>query len=193
MVGNFFSDKRSARLHFEGLRRSLSPVQVAAASSAVHQRVLQWFTTEAPAGPIALFASQSFEVNTRPLFEALVDSHQLVMPLVVKGQKVLAWHLVRTWADLQPGVLGLLEPRGTLPQLETSAIGVFLVPGVAFGRDGSRLGRGAGYYDATLSLRSPTARLVGLTFDETLTDRVPTEAHDVNVQLVATPSALIVS
>ena len=54
-----------------------------------------------------------------------------------------------------------------------------LVPGLAFSRDGHRLGRGGGFYDRLLARRAREAVKVGVCFSLQLHDSIPSEAHDV--------------
>lgn len=65
---------------------------------------------------------------------------------------------------------------------------VVLVPGMAFGPDGSRLGRGAGYYDRFLA--GVDAEKVAMTTDVRITEGIPLEAHDIRVDWIATESGI---
>jgi 5-formyltetrahydrofolate cyclo-ligase len=97
------------------------------------------------------------------------------------------------WGEYQPGHLvaarfGLLEPPGPwLPPAALAEAGVVLVPALAVDRTGARLGRGRGFYDRTLVLRDPHARLIAVIRDEELLDEVPHEAHDVPMTHALTP------
>ena len=61
-----------------------------------------------------------------------------------------------------------------------------LVPGVAFDRDGRRLGYGGGYYDRLLPLLSRDATRIAGAFDLQIVDRVPAGPHDVAVDAIVT-------
>lgn len=97
------------------------------------------------------------------------------------------------WGEYRPGALvagrfGLLEPAE--PWLAAEAIAqasVVLVPALAVDRRGVRLGRGGGYYDRSLPLRSPGARLVAVVRDEEVVDALPSEPHDVRMTHALTP------
>jgi 5-formyltetrahydrofolate cyclo-ligase len=97
------------------------------------------------------------------------------------------------WGEYRPGQLvtarfGLLEPAGPwLPATTVAEAGVVLVPALAVDRAGTRLGRGRGFYDRTLVLRDPQARLIAVVRDEELLDEVPHEAHDVPMTHALTP------
>jgi 5-formyltetrahydrofolate cyclo-ligase len=64
-----------------------------------------------------------------------------------------------------------------------------VVPALAVGRDGTRLGRGGGYYDRALAHARPDAVLVAVVFDEELLEGVPAGPHDRRVTAVVTPTA----
>ncbi len=92
--------------------------------------------------------------------------------------------------QLETHRLGFEQPRLGAPMIAFDDVDVVLIPGLAFDRQGNRLGRGKGYYDALLAqLPVGTAR-VGVTVDELLVDEVPTEAHDQRVSWVATESGI---
>jgi 5-formyltetrahydrofolate cyclo-ligase len=63
-------------------------------------------------------------------------------------------------------------------------IDLFVVPGLGFTRDGKRLGRGGGYYDATLRAASERSRRVGLAFSDQVVDDLPVNDDDVRMDLV---------
>ena len=88
---------------------------------------------------------------------------------------------------LREGRFGLLEPAepgcpGTIGQAT-----VILVPALAVDRSGIRLGRGGGYYDRSLPLRAPGARLIAVVRDDELVAELPGEPHDVRMTHALTP------
>lgn len=71
-------------------------------------------------------------------------------------------------------------------KVELPALDVVVVPGVAFDRSGARLGRGGGFYDRFLkSLPEGTMR-IGACFSSQLLEQIPTDPHDLSVDLVVT-------
>jgi 5-formyltetrahydrofolate cyclo-ligase len=97
------------------------------------------------------------------------------------------------WGEYRPGQLvaarfGLLEPAGPwLPATALAEANVLFVPALAVDRTGARLGRGRGFYDRTLVLRNPDARLIAVVRDDELLDEVPHELHDVPMTHTLTP------
>jgi 5-formyltetrahydrofolate cyclo-ligase len=103
------------------------------------------------------------------------------------------------WGQYRPGGLvaarmGLQEPQE--PWLPTGAVAdaaVVFVPALAVDRAGVRLGRGAGFYDRTLSLARSSARLVAVVRDDELVDEIPAEPHDIPMTHALTPGLGLVA
>ena len=89
--------------------------------------------------------------------------------------------------DLQKGAFGIMEPTGTL-FTDYERIDVAIVPGVAFDRDGHRLGRGKGYYDRFLS-KVPLVYKIGVRFPSRLMDEVPADEYDILMDEIVTANA----
>jgi 5-formyltetrahydrofolate cyclo-ligase len=103
------------------------------------------------------------------------------------------------WGEYHPGSLvrarfGLREPAEPwLPIDAIAAATVVLVPALAVDRAGVRLGRGAGFYDRSLPLAAPMARLVAVVRDDELVDRLPAEPHDVRMTHALTPNGGLIA
>ena len=69
---------------------------------------------------------------------------------------------------------------------DAATIDLVVVPGVAFTAGGHRLGQGGGWYDRFLIGLRPGVARIGVCFAECLVDELPTEAHDVVMDLVLT-------
>jgi 5-formyltetrahydrofolate cyclo-ligase len=105
----------------------------------------------------------------------------------------LQWGIYRA-GDLVDARFGLREPEP--PWLGVEAIAsasVVLVPALAVDLAGVRLGRGAGFYDRSLSQADPAARLVAVVRDDELVDRLPGEDHDVPMTHALTPGRGLVA
>ena len=103
------------------------------------------------------------------------------------------------WGPYRPGDLvearfGLREPAEPwLPADAVAAAAVVLVPALAVDRAGVRLGRGAGFYDRSLALSDPAARLVAVVRDDEVLDKLPAEPHDVRMTHALTPQRGLVA
>jgi 5-formyltetrahydrofolate cyclo-ligase len=65
-----------------------------------------------------------------------------------------------------------------------------MVPGVAFDRNGARMGHGKGYYDKLLQHARLDAPLVALAFECQLFPEIPTAPHDIFMDKIITESAV---
>ena len=79
---------------------------------------------------------------------------------------------------------GIGEPTGE-EWTDLAAVELIAVPGVAFDREGNRMGRGRGFYDRLLK-STPNAVKIGLAYNFQMLDAIPTEPHDVKMNLVIT-------
>jgi 5-formyltetrahydrofolate cyclo-ligase len=69
-------------------------------------------------------------------------------------------------------------------------IDLILVPGLAFTRDGQRLGRGGGFYDRYLASLSTRVVKLGVCFQCQLVESLPLEAHDQQVHALVTENGI---
>lgn len=88
--------------------------------------------------------------------------------------------------SLVPGAFGIPQPQKGAPAVLPQAVDLCLVPCVAADKAGGRLGHGKGYYDTFLPLLRPGSTAVLCCFSWQLLARVPREAHDVRLPLLAT-------
>ncbi|OBF90682.1 5-formyltetrahydrofolate cyclo-ligase [Mycobacterium sp. 852002-51163_SCH5372311] len=94
---------------------------------------------------------------------------------------------------LAQGRWGLLEPlEPWLPESALAEAELVLVPALAVDRSGVRLGRGRGFYDRSLAVRHPHARLMAIVRDQELVDELPVEPHDVPLTHALTPRGGVV-
>ena len=143
------------------------------------------------AATVAAYVSVSHEPGTGPLLDALEAAGKRVVLPLLQPDGDLDWAAYAGSGGLRTARRGLLEPDG--PALGATAVAtadVVLVPGLAVGRDGMRLGRGGGSYDRALG-RVPvgTFTCVLLNSEEVLAS-VPHEDHDRSVTAVATEQGL---
>ena len=173
----------------DGLPRGPAPEATARGSAAVKERVLGLPPiAEAPTGStIALYLPLPGELDTEPLWEALfARGFRCVFPRVERESPLLHFYPLAPGEAVERGPLGVRQPPAR-EKIPLEAIDLFLVPGQAFDLQGGRLGRGKGYYDATLA-EAPRAERIGVAFDEQVVPLVPMLPHDVPLDWIVTPS-----
>lgn len=92
--------------------------------------------------------------------------------------------------DLVPGKYNIPEPRDRTRVISPESLELVIVPGVAFGEDGSRLGRGGGYYDRFLK-NAKNAVKIALCREMNLEKTVPCEEHDEFVGMIVTEKRVL--
>ena len=135
----------------------------------------------AGAGTVLLYASAfPEEIDTAPLLRfALARGQRLICPRVDREANRLRLHLIADPAhDLEPGTLGIPEPRRACPVVDPAEVDWALVPGLAFDAAGFRLGRGKGHYDRLLPTLRAEAPRWALALGPQWVDALPIEAHD---------------
>ncbi len=177
-------DKRETRRAFCVLRECLPPEEVAAASEALCQQLATWPLLREDSTVLTYLAFRS-EPDLGLLFSLRPDVRWIV-PRIAQRQIFLHPY---DPARLVRHRYGMLEPAADLPLVDPAALDVVLVPGVAFDRQGRRMGLGGGYYDRFLPT-TPALR-VGVAYDCSLTDELPCDERDQHVDWVITPTQII--
>lgn len=143
---------------------------------------------------ILYYVDARSEVRTRHyLPEALTHAKKIVVPYCVDGELEL-FHLA-SMEELELGMYRILEPRKDLrsvpeKRVDVQELDLIVVPGVAFDRNGGRMGHGFGYYDKLLWQARPETLLCALAFECQLFDEIPTESHDIFMDRLITEKAI---
>lgn len=84
-------------------------------------------------------------------------------------------------SDLVIGPHGVREPRPSDSKGPVPTPTAWIVPGLAFTRDGVRLGYGGGWYDRMLSASDGSALRIGVAYPFQVAKNLPYEPHDVRL------------
>lgn len=179
--------KEGARVHFKAVREGLSAGERRALDEAIARNVAA-LPEFAAADAVFTYLSFGAEVDTRGLIQRAWDAGKTVcLPRVVPGTREMRWYTAGSLDGLVRSPFGVEEPpddptREVLPA--DFARPVALVPGLAFDREGFRLGYGGGFYDTFLPAFPGTS--VGLIRACQLVDRLSVrDIHDAPVNIVA--------
>lgn len=93
-------------------------------------------------------------------------------------------------SDLCVGKFGIQEPIDTCTRINPRDVDLFLIPGIAFGKDKTRMGRGKGYYDQLLQGVSGTT--IGLCYNAQIYTSVVHDAKDVQLDIIVTETEIFV-
>jgi 5-formyltetrahydrofolate cyclo-ligase len=141
-----------------------------------------------PGSPVMAFHGFDDEPPTEALFEGVwAAGAELVLPRVEGDHLVPVTH--RRGEPLVASSFGVPEPTGAA--IDARGLPTVVVPGLAFDRDGRRLGYGVGYYDRFLADVGPDSLVIGACLHPQLVDELPTAGHDVGVDLVVTDREIV--
>ena len=137
---------------------------------------------------VLVYLPMSGEINLGPLLEADTETRFVATRTPDHGGELSVHEL---GGPLEVHRLGFLQPHSSARMVSPDEIDVALLPGLAFDLFGNRLGRGAGYFDRLLRATRQGAKLVGVVPTALVVDRLPTEAHDMPVDYLATEEGVI--
>ncbi len=142
---------------------------------------------------ILFYASFKTEVDTISIIEESLKSGKAVLvPKVDKANHILRIYEIKGLKEISPGYMGIPEPSLSSDRLrEINDVDLVIVPGVGFDRSGNRLGYGAGYYDILLSRIRGIVPIVALAYTEQLLDSIPSQKHDIKVDMIVTDEQVI--
>ncbi len=169
----------------KSLRTMLSDAEKLAAAERVFNR-LEKTAAFLMADKILMYHSLPDELSTHVFLKKWGTRKSFFLPRVNGvNLDILPYNESR----LELGSFHIEEPTGN-NCVNPAEIEVIIVPAVAYDRNGNRLGRGKGFYDRLLS--NTNAVKIGVGYDFQLFESLPTESHDIPVDIIITESEQIV-
>jgi 5-formyltetrahydrofolate cyclo-ligase len=180
------ADKAAWRARLYAARTALPPERLAAAADALRGHLLPRL---AAARRVAAYVPTGPEPGSLDLLDDLLERGTTVLLPVVRDDAGLDWAVYAGRSELVRGRLGMLEPTGRRRSGGTvTEADILLVPALAADHTGTRLGRGAGYYDRALAGVQAGTPVVALLHDGELVPRLPGDRWDRPVTAVSTPA-----
>lgn len=138
---------------------------------------------------VALYMAIAGEVNLDALFPVCWDrGMRTCIPVFNANARMYEMAEITPETRCIAGHYGIREPVSPIA-CARDHIDLITVPGVAFDRQGHRLGRGGGYYDRLLD--GFNGQTAAVAFDFQLLPTVPVEKHDQPVDVLVTETQLI--
>jgi 5-formyltetrahydrofolate cyclo-ligase len=177
--------KAELRKRLRGLRQT-APAEACLARSRAIATNLAELPELQTARHVALFwpIEARHEVDLRG-FDAQLRTRgaSVYYPSIDPDTREMTFRLVDDLATLEERGLGFAEPPADAA--EAGALDAIVVPCLAAGPSGHRLGYGAGFYDRTLP-RFASAFTVAVLYDYQLLAELPHDDHDVPVRALVT-------
>lgn len=173
-------DKQALRKEIRQKKRAMTEEQISSAS----RRLAELFFASASyqqAKTIYGYLPYNQEVRTVPMLEqALRDGKRVAVPKVY-GEEMRFIYL-EDLSQVEKGYAGIPEPIADAP-VACDPTALVLMPGLAFDRQGRRIGYGGGFYDRFLA-QEPEHPTLALCYEFQMCDSLPTEEFDVPVDCV---------
>lgn len=168
----------------------------------ITKRVLE--LPEIENGIVFAYASLSWEAGTDKILKALWKEKKSVFLPKVSG-KTMEFFLTCSIEDLEEGAFHIMEPKRGCRSADETAVEVtkrgvrssagissapILIPGMAFTEQGSRLGKGGGYYDRYLE-KNRDHKTIALAYEFQIIKALPAGPLDQNVDMIVTERRVI--
>ena len=177
-------EKSEIRRKIKNLRMMLSEIEKAAAAEEVFSR-LEKTAAFMIADNILMYHSLPDELSTIKFLKKWQGRKRFFLPRVNGvNLDILPYEETR----LELGSFHIEEPAGN-DVADVNDIELMIIPAVAFDRKGNRLGRGKGFYDRLLATSKATK--IGVGYEFQLLDSLPSEPHDVAMDMIITQKTVI--
>ncbi|WP_176167384.1 5-formyltetrahydrofolate cyclo-ligase [Mesobacillus jeotgali] len=170
----------------ESIKAKLSQLSLPVYEDQSYQIAQQLYQTEEwnTATTVAITVSKAPEVDTFQIIrKGWEQGKRIVIPKCEPKSKHLDFRELKRFSELESVYYGLLEPivNKTI-SVTPDRIDLVVVPGLAFSKNGYRLGFGGGYYDRFLA--NYQGKTVSLAFNEQIVNDIPVESHDIPVHKI---------
>jgi 5-formyltetrahydrofolate cyclo-ligase len=189
-------NKREMRAAMAAVLQGIDASDLAARSVRAARRLA---ATEAwaRADTVLTFLSMPHELETSAVIAAARDAGKRVAVPRIEGGDLRFLVLPMDAGDLPRDRWDIPEPDPSWQALDLASAARVLVaaPGLAFDRQGNRLGRGRGYYDRFLAVARAALKsitVIGMCLSEQLVESVPRDDHDQVLDAVVTEAETIV-
>lgn len=173
-------NKQELRRIIREKKRAMTPQQIEAKSAALG-RLFRETDAYRSARTIYGYLPYNQEVRTVAMLEqAMADGKRIAVPKCYGDE--MRFIFMEDLSLVEKGYANIPEPiaDGPIADDETALV---LMPGLAFDKDGHRIGYGGGFYDKFLAAE-PGHPTLALCYDFQMMDHLQTEEYDIPVDTV---------
>lgn len=136
------------------------------------------------------------EVELTRFIESELNRRTIYLPRVVDDGSMTFIPISKGWEhSAESSGFGIPAPRdepGSTYSSDNGPHTIVIVPGLAFDREGNRIGRGKGFYDRFLARAGMRSAIkIGVCWSLQLVPHVPTDSHDVMMDWIVTEEGAI--
>lgn len=186
-------DKKLLRRDILEIRDTFTPEDVEENSCLVFQRI-KAMEEYKNSQTIMVYVSFANEIDTFAFIQEMIEEgKRVVTPICNFKDRSMKLAVTRTFPEgFKTTNFGILElPKDHPEWVENEDVDLIITPGVAFTRDGKRLGYGGGFYDRLLAKKRHDTKTVCPIYEEFVLEDLPTDKYDLPVDYVVTKSEVI--
>lgn len=173
-------DKKELRSQIRQLKRQMTQQQIQEASEKLG-RLFRDSQLYKNAKTIYGYLPYNQEVRTVPMLEqAIRDGKRVAVPKVYGDE--MRFIYLEDMTQVAEGYAGIPEPIADEPVAQDPTA-LVLMPGMAFTKNGDRMGYGGGFYDRFLAAE-PEHPTLALCYAFQVVESLPTEQYDIPVDCV---------
>ena len=173
-------DKTILRREIREKKRAMTPEEIALRSEKLMELFLK---TDAYRNAKTIYGYLPYnqEVRTTPILEqALRDGKKVAVPKIYGD--TMRFVYLDDLTRVETGYAGIPEPVADEPVADDKTA-LVLMPGLAFTKEGHRMGYGGGFYDRFLA-EEPHHPTLALCYGFQMMESLPTEEYDIPVDCV---------
>lgn len=180
--------KREIRRRMLFLRENIDKEKLMKWNENIYNKIVNWDVFK-DAKMVMIYASFKNEVKTWDIIDYCFEKRKdVILPKTIKdGFKILPCK-INSLDELSRTSFGILEPSGE-NVVDKDKIDMIIVPGIAFDRNGNRIGYGAGYYDRFL--KDCKGIKAGVCYSIQMVEDVYADEHDVKMDYLITERGII--
>lgn len=182
------SAKHALRGKLMDARDTIASINPFDAAECATKNALDYLLPLDPGTVVALYWPLQNEIDPRLLLADLERRGlKVALPVVITPDTPLEFRHYATGDSLERGVFNTRHPLSDAPMVVPD---IMFVPGLAFDKEGYRIGYGGGFYDRTMELYSQS-RAIGFAFSDQIIDDVPRAEHDRKLEAIITNTSVI--
>ncbi|MBL7054519.1 5-formyltetrahydrofolate cyclo-ligase [Candidatus Woesearchaeota archaeon] len=143
---------------------------------------------------ILFYVSVNNEVDTHEIIKELLKAEEknIIVPYTMRGKPRIFLSKLKDFTELEPRSFGILEPKEKyIKGVDKGKLDLIIVPGIAFDKNGHRIGYGYGYYDRFLKTINEDTVKIGLAYKFQIIEKIPEEEHDVPLNIIVMAKEII--
>lgn len=186
-------DKKELRYQILKQRKKISTDEIIQRSDLIFEKIIKMELFE-KSKYIMIYVSFDKEIHTHSFIKyCLKIGKKIVTPICDTCTNTLILGQTKGFPeDFELTKYGILELNpDKVEHISEDQLDIIITPGLAFTKNGERLGYGGGYYDRLFEKISEKTITIAPILKEFIVDTIPTESFDKKVDYLATDNGII--